>query len=209
MGSALGHHVLHRPAPPGATLKNVLEEHPKVATVGVVLIAVAVILLLWILSTQPPTPGTKNEIVAHSNNGPVIPPASSTRPYAQGIEDVDFPSLLQDETSGGRKLEDVVYTDIDGSGREEAVALIRGTGESNPLSWRLYGLKNGTVTVLYERTDIAQGELKVDGPRIVESEGLYAEGDQPCCPSAVTRTFYVWKGDSLVVSHVESAPPGA
>lgn len=173
-----------------------------------IIIAVAVVLLLWFLSTRAPTGGTSTQpVFAHGNEGPVLKTPGGAS--GQSIREIDFTSLLSGETSRGRALEGVIYVDIDADGTEEAVAAVRGTGEFNPLSWRLYGMKDGGVEVLYERTDLAQGGIKVDGPRIVESEGLYGDGDQPCCPSSLKRTFYVWKGGSLVVSRVETAPPGA
>lgn len=216
MGRAGGHTGHDRTAPKGAALKNVLEEHPKTATIGVVLIAAAVVLLLWFLSTRASTLPSKEPILAHGNEGPVVsspgglPGDSATAAnYTQGIQQVDFDSVLAGEIAAGRKLENVIYVDINADGTDEAIAAIRGTDASRPLSWRLYGMKDGQVEILFERTDIAQGELQVEGPRVIESEGMYAESDQPCCPSSVKRTYYVWKGDTLVVSRVESAPPGA
>lgn len=220
MGGAGRHAGNHRAAARGATLKNVFEEHPKTATVGAVIIAVAVVLLLWFLSTRAPSAGSSSTqpVFAHGNSGPVATrpggssgadTTASETASGQSIGDVDFAALLAAQITGGRTLESVIYLDIDGNGDEEAVAAIRGTGDSRPLSWRLYGMKAAQVEILYERTDVAQGEIRVDGPRLAESEGVFAEGDQPCCPSSLKRTFYVWKGSSLVVSHVESAPPGA
>jgi hypothetical protein len=47
------------------------------------------------------------------------------------------------------------------------------------------------------------------GPRLVESEGVYGEADPPCCPSSVKKAYYVWKADGLVVLKVELAPPAS
>jgi hypothetical protein len=62
------------------------------------------------------------------------------------------------------------------------------------------------VRLLFERSGASQGELMIDGPRVVETEGVFAEGDQPCCPSSLKKTYYVWKSGSLVVSKVELQP---
>jgi len=182
----------------------------------VVLIAAAVVLLLWFLSTRASTLPSKEPILAHGNEGPVVSSpgglpgdSASEANYTNGIQQIDFTSVLAGELDATHKLENVIYVDINSDGTDETIAALRGADASQPLSWRLYGMKSGQVEILFERTDIAQGEVKVEGPRIIENEGMYTESDQPCCPSSLKRTFYVWKGDTLVVSRVESAPPGA
>lgn len=61
-------------------MKNVMEEHPRIATIVVVLFAAAVILFLFFLSTRPPSlPSSASglPVVAHSNSGPVQPADSA------------------------------------------------------------------------------------------------------------------------------------
>lgn len=121
---------------------------------------------------------------------------------------MDFKALAADELTGQKVLENVLYLDINGDGAEEALVMIRGEGENRPLDWRLYGTQNGgAATVLFERSRLAQGEVSLQGPMLVESEGVYSAGDPDCCPSASKRTVYVWKSGGLVVSRIEAAPP--
>ncbi|MHB0866350.1 MAG: hypothetical protein ACYC29_01770 [Thermoleophilia bacterium] len=196
-------------------MKNVMEEHPRVATVVVVLFAAAVALFLYFLSTRPPSlpsAATGVPAVAHSNSGPVQPAdgvSAAQTAYQQGIRDVQLLSQVTDQLVDGRVLEETIFVDLDGDGMEEAVALIRSAGERRELEWRLYGLRDGRAQQLFDHGNVARGALEVQGPRLVESEGIYAEGDQPCCPSQMKKTYYVWQGDGLVVSRVEAAPPGA
>ena len=113
------------------------------------------------------------------------------------------------ETAPSWKVENVLYLDVNSDGAQEAVVLVRGDGQSRPLDWRVYAMENGQPVQLFERTDVSQGELSVKGPSLVESEGVYAPGDPECCPSSAKRTYYVWKGDSFVVSRIEAAPSGS
>ncbi|MHB1390290.1 MAG: MdtA/MuxA family multidrug efflux RND transporter periplasmic adaptor subunit [Thermoleophilia bacterium] len=196
-------------------MKNVMEERPRLATAVVVLFATTVILFLYFLSTRPPSlpsAASGGPVVAHSNSGPVQPAdgidAAQTA-YLQGIRDVPLQSQVTDQLGEGRQLEETIYVDLDGDGREEALVLIRSAGERRELEWRLYGLRDGRAQQLFDHGNVAQGALEVQGPRLVESEGVYAAGDQACCPSQMKKTYYVWQGDGLVVSRVEAAPPGA
>lgn len=191
-----------------------MQDHPKLATVIVAAVAVAVVLFLYFLSTRPPSISTSSSnqpIYAHGNSGPVeASPRYGTGPgsAATAVRDINFEELLAEDISGGQTMEAVVNVDIDGNGVQEAVVLLRGKGDSRPLDWRLYALRSGNVELLYDHANVAHGEIQVDGPRLVESEGVYSDGDASCCPSTIKKTFYVWKGDGLVVSRVESAPPG-
>lgn len=188
-----------------------MQDHPKLTTAAVIAIAATVVLFLYFLSTRPASVGSSTQpLYAHGNSGPVIPAESMgivTGAPAEGIRGTDFQSLLSEELKGGATLEAVLFTDLSGDGTEEAVVLIRGPGESRPLDWRLYGDSAGITELLYDRSSVAQGEVEVQGPRLIESEGMFADGDEPCCPSAIKSTVYVWKGGGLVVSRVESAPP--
>ena len=117
--------------------------------------------------------------------------------------------LTGEETAESWHVENVMYLDINGDGAQEALLLVRGDGDKRPLDWRLYAMKNGRLAQLFDRTRVAQGGLSVKGAALVESEGVYAAGDPDCCPSSAKRTYYVWKGDGLVVSRIEATPPGA
>jgi hypothetical protein len=108
----------------------------------------------------------------------------------------------------GSTIESTQYVDVDGDGMMETLVLARGDGESRPLDWYLMEESQAGVQVLFKRKGVAQGEIRVDGPRIVEQEGLYLPDDGACCPSQLKISYYVWKDGSLVVSSVEQAPPG-
>ncbi|MHB9112244.1 MAG: hypothetical protein ACYC4D_06415 [Thermoleophilia bacterium] len=195
-----------------------LQDHQKIATVISITAAAAVVVFLVLISggNTPPSIGTSGyqPIVAHGKDGPVVPSSrggtagsGETVTGSQGIRQADLPGLVGEETTGDWEIENTIFFDIDGDGTEEAIILVRGDGESNPLDWRLYGMKNGEATLLFERTRVAQGAVAVQGPMLVETEGVYGDGDTACCPSSTKRTYYVWKGGSLVVSRIEAAPP--
>lgn len=142
----------------------------------------------------------------------VIPPAAATVARGQGSEEgTAMPSGadIQPPVPDGMEAEPSLVTDIDGVAGNEVIYLFRGEGESRPLDWQLYTVINGEQVKVYEHTGVPHGEVVIDGPRIVEHEGVYSPDDDPCCPSQVKSTYYVWQGGSLVVSKVEIAPAGA
>ncbi|MEK6535920.1 MAG: hypothetical protein AABZ63_00330 [Actinomycetota bacterium] len=199
-------------------MTDFLQNHQKLATVIVIAFAVAVVVFLWLISdSNGPSVGDSAypPAGAHGQPGQAVtgggsPPAANGSATSGGlsIRQVDFKGLAGDELTGSQVLETVLYLDINSDGTEEALVMIRGEGENRPLDWRLYGMQNSNAaTVLFERSRVVQGEVSVQGPMLVESEGIYSTGDPDCCPSASKRTIYVWKAGSLVVSRIEAAPP--
>lgn len=192
-----------------------LQDHQKTATIISIAVAVAVVIFLVLISggNTPPSTGTSGyaPVVAHGQDGPVIPASeggtAGPSGTVTGIQQAALPGLTTEETGGGWEIENTIYFDINADGAQEAFVLVRGDGESKPLDWRIYGMSNGEPALLFERTRVAQGEVALQGPMIVETEGVYADGDAACCPSSTKRTFFVWKGGSVVVSRVEAAPP--
>ncbi len=162
----------------------------------VILAAAGVVLFLFILSRHGSSPAASAAYKAQTD-------AASA-----GIRQADVTMLTGDEPAPSWRLENVLYLDINGDGSQEAVVLVRGDGDNRPLDWRIYGMKDGLPVQLFERTRVAQGDLSIKGSMVVEGEGVYAAGDRDCCPSSAKRTYYVWKGNGLVVSRIEATPPG-
>ena len=194
-----------------------LQTHQKLATLVAVLLAAGVVALLYALSRSNPAPsaavGAYTSTGNPSSGNPTAANAAgdtagSGPGQGSDIHQADVTMLTGAETAPSWKLENVLYVDVNNDGFQEAVVLVRGDGESRPLDWRIYAMKNGQPVQLFERTGLAQGGLSVKGPALVESEGVFAPGDAECCPSSAKRTYYVWKGDALVVSRVEATPPG-
>lgn len=199
------------------------EEHKLISTVVTISIALAAVALLFYLSssaddTVPTAPQDEYSLPGSSQEDDG---EAGAAPQARGstlalevtepgdIQQVDFSQMLAPEIGPGQEIEGILLLDADANGSQEALLLVRGPGERRPLDWYLYGLDGSTAVKLFGRSDIAQGEVRLDGPRIVEQEAAYQPGDPDCCPSRVTTTYYVWKDGSLQASKTEVSPAGA
>lgn len=193
---------------------NFLQDHPRGATVGAIGVGILVIVALYLLSIvnqAPPssdTPTTTTvELPAAAGqaaNDQYPPPWRSIS--AGSLEQHDFAATLN--LAAGQSLEQVFPYDVDSDGVSEAVVLVRGEGDGRPLDWYLFDVGDDML-LLFERRGIVQGEVAIDGPRIVESEGIYSARDDACCPASFKRTYYVWKDGGLVASSVVAQPAGA
>jgi hypothetical protein len=186
----------------------------------VVLIGAGAFLFLYLLSSsaEPVRESTSSTEKTGSTQQPAIiaagpdlssPAAAGSSEYESDLEKADFQTLMEPLLDEGKSVESVLFVDLNGDGLKEALVLVRGPGERRPLDWYYYALRGGQPAKLFERLRVTVGELQVQGPRLVESEGVYLEGDADCCPSWIKHTYYVWKDGSLVVLKVEAAPAGA
>jgi hypothetical protein len=189
---------------------NTLQEHPRAATAGAILLGLSVVAILYLLSVinEPPENATSTQATVDEGQ-----PASGEQYGAgqgdgTGPEEADdvqeLPGIDDDQAATGERIE----YDIDGDGITETLLLVRGEGESRPLDWYLIDNDATEPKVVFARKGVVRGEVTIDGPRIVETEAVYAAGDESCCPSQSKRTLYVWRDGSLVVLRVEAAPAG-
>lgn len=197
------------------------EEHKLLATAISVSIALAAVVLLYYLSTlsDDDVPAPQDEYsttisagsaVADGAGGGGEDGAAAAAATGPGdIQQVDFSQMLAPDIGENQVIEGVLLLDVDGNGSQEALLLVRGPGERRPLDWYLFGLENNTAVRLYERLAVAQGEIRIDGPRIVEQEAEYQQGDADCCPSQAVTNYYVWKNENLQLSKTEATPAGA
>lgn len=195
------------------------EEHKAVATLISITIGVAAVAILYYLSTldggDQPVPEDAYSLTigdgAGSGDGADGTGAAGAMADARPgeIQQVDFSQMAAPDIGDDQEIEGVLLVDVDGNGSQEAVLLVRGAGERRPLDWYLFGIDGATASRLYERLAITQGELRVDGPMIVEQEAEYQAGDADCCPSRVKTNYYVWKDGSLQLSRSGASAPGA
>jgi hypothetical protein len=194
---------------------NLLQEHPRAATAGAILIGVAVIALLYALSEinkAPVTTTTATGTVTEERGEAGSTASSEQYGDAQGDTSVpvvngDYSEFLAVTTVQAQEA--TLDYDVDSDGMVEVLVLVRSEGEARLLDWYLIDNDSGEPVMLFERRGVVRGEVTVDGPRIIEAEAVFAPGDEDCCPSQSKRTFYVWKDGSLVESRVEAAPAGA
>ncbi len=181
------------------------QDHPKAATAVVVLIGLAATLFLVIVSRTSGPAGLKKQVLAHGNSGAVV--AGEGQGAYTSIQNVDFHQVLSSDLGDGKTIKSTSFGDINGDGLPEALVVVADSGDDHPIDWYLFSLSNGQPDRLFERHQVANGDIGFEGPRLVEREGVYAPGDAECCPSSMKQTFYVWKGDALVVSQVEAGAP--
>jgi hypothetical protein len=128
--------------------------------------------------------------------------------------DASMQTALRQLGSGEVDTKGIIYADLTGDGREEAVVPVTSSGTIGNIAYLVYTLKNGAPQViLTRRLDRGSaGGIKmaiVDG-KLQETGAEYGAEDPLCCPSVFKRTTFRWDGSQLQVEREdrEKATPG-
>jgi hypothetical protein len=155
-----------------------------------------------------------------SSRGDKATPVPLTPTDAAAIRSVNFaadPAMqtaLRQLGSGEVDTRGIVYTDLTGDGREDAVVPVTSGGTAGNIAYLVYTLKNGAPQVILTRRleKGSAGGLKMsiaDG-KLLETAAEYGAEDPLCCPSVFKRTTFRWDGNQLQVEREDhqKATPG-
>jgi hypothetical protein len=111
---------------------------------------------------------------------------------------------LAQRLGGQVSTDEVIYADLTGDGRDDAVVPISSGGTQGDLGFIVLGYLDGELkALLTEAPEEGEVRVAVTGGQLVESLPVYAGGDLPGFPSKITNVYYAWNGDGFVVDHEE------
>jgi hypothetical protein len=126
----------------------------------------------------------------------------------------DLALALRQTGSGSVDPRAVVYADVTGDRREEAIVPVDSGGSLGNLAYLVFTLRSGSPALVLIRTldRSSAGGLKmtVDDGSLVETAAEYGPQDAFCCPSVLKQTTFRWDGTGLQVAREErvSMTPG-
>lgn len=128
---------------------------------------------------------------------------------SQAIRGVDFEGLdvLHDMIaqlgSGAVESGAVVYTDLTGDQREEAIVPVTSQGTLGNIGYVVFTLQSGKPAVVLTRTvdrSAASGlQMSIEDGVLLETRGVFGPDDPFCCPSQLRETTFRWDGSQLQV----------
>ncbi len=149
-------------------------------------------------------------------SGAADEPASTPTPEPtpadfDAIRGVDFQSLpdtqalLQRLGSGRVATEAVLYQDVTGDMREDAIVPITSDGTLGNIAYLVYTMHGKDPQLILTRTmdrDTPSGlSMSIDDlGALTETAGVYANEDPLCCPSQLRLTTFRWDGTALQVA---------
>jgi hypothetical protein len=144
----------------------------------------------------------------------------STPADTASIRQLDLPAapatqtLLLQLASGAVDEAAIIYADLTGDLREEAVVPVTSQGTLGNIAYIVLRLDAGKTEPILTRTldRFARSGLKmsVQDGILLESAGVYGNDDPLCCPSLLRVTSFRWDGALLQVEREERvAQPSA
>ncbi len=120
----------------------------------------------------------------------------------------DVKALLQ-RLGGELVTSDILYADLTGDGREEAIVPISSGGTAGNLAFIVLGYRGGELVTLLSEVP-AEGSVRVfvhgelEDYHLVEVLPIYSPGDTPGFPSQIKKVHYIWKDGALMAGREET-----
>jgi hypothetical protein len=188
-----------------------------ISTVAAIFIVAAVIVIvIRACGGDEPAPQSVNTVVKTVIETTTVEPDTDTEetvpdePPARGdIYTVNWKSEVGAQPMV-RDVEDVIYSDLDGDGYDDALVLVRLEGSGAYLDYYVYTYRGESLVLLFDKTEVDHGAVELGSiPRsFVETTAVYAPTDPNCCPSELKYTTYTWSSsaDGFVETSVEIVP---
>jgi hypothetical protein len=149
--------------------------------------------------------------------------SSSPRPPSTDVDAIHAIDFAQDQAtkdllakvgSGRVAREAIVYTDLTGDQKDEAIVPITSDGTLGNVAYIVLTMPSGAPSAILTRTmdrSAASGlRMTVDGGVLKEAVGVMGPSDPLCCPSELRTTTFRWDGTKLQVenetTHKQTSP---
>ena len=142
------------------------------------------------------------------------PPSSSPNPPSAEIDAIHAVDFSQDaatkdliaKVGSGRVARDaILYADLTGDQKDEAVVPITVDGTLGNIAYIVLTMSSGSTKPILTRTmDRSAGSglrMSVDTGKLKETVGVMGPSDPLCCPSELRTTTFRWDGKQLQVEN--------
>ncbi|HEX5139429.1 MAG TPA: hypothetical protein VFX19_00670 [Dehalococcoidia bacterium] len=118
-------------------------------------------------------------------------------------KDQSTQAFLASLGSGRVAKEAILYADLTGDKRDEAIVPVTSDGTLGNIGYIVLTMTSGTPSPILTRTmdrSTASGlKMSVDSGTLQETVGVYGKEDPLCCPSQLRKTTFRWDGKLLQV----------
>ncbi len=118
------------------------------------------------------------------------------------------PSVKLTLEEGGFVSSGVLFADLNGDGKEDAVVTVDSGGSAGVIALYVLSARAGkSLRIVYGNERLYRASARINpGPALVYVEPTYRDGDQLCCPSSYLETTLRWsaKGNRFTVAQRRS-----
>ena len=131
---------------------------------------------------------------------------------ANAIHEVDFAQVpavqtLARQVGGEPDTQAVLFADLTGDRRDEAIVPITSGGTLGNLGYVVLTMRSGApapiLTATRDRSSPGGIQMSLVDGKLVKTAARYGPDDPLCCPSTLVKTTYRWDGSALQVEREE------
>lgn len=95
---------------------------------------------------------------------------------------------------GGFVDEDILFADLTGEGKADAVVKVDSGGGAGVVALYVFSAGSGNnLQIVYRNQELYRADARINpGPSLVYFVPRYAKGDELCCPAAYLETTLKW-----------------
>jgi hypothetical protein len=139
-----------------------------------------------------------------SSSSPPQPLNDAQAIRAVDLEQVDATEDLIDQLgTGAVDSGAIVYADLTGDLREEAIVPVTSQGTLGNIGYLVFTFESGqpeaVLTRTVDRTSASGLQMSVQEGVLLETRGVFGPDDPFCCPSQLRETTFRWDGSLLQV----------
>ena len=132
------------------------------------------------------------------------PPNDAQAIRAVDLEQVDATEdLIGQLGTGAVDSGAIVYADLTGDLREEAIVPVTSQGTLGNIGYLVFTFESGqpeaVLTRTVDRTSASGLQMSVEEGVLLETRGVFGPDDPFCCPSQLRETTFRWDGSLLQV----------
>jgi hypothetical protein len=150
-------------------------------------------------------------VACGDGDGGDSPSQSQTPDDSQAIRAVEFESLdavqnlIAQLNFGEVDERAVIYTDLTGDRREEAIVPVTSQGTQGNVGYLVFTLDSDEPEVILtrtvDRTSASGLQMSAEDGVLLETRGEFGPEDALCCPSQLRETTFRWDGSALQVDN--------
>ncbi len=97
---------------------------------------------------------------------------------------------------GGFVSPDVLFADVTGDGRSDAIVLVENGGVAGAVALYVFSTdgkgENTPLRVVYRSQRLYRAAMRLTGASLILNTPRYREGDDVCCPDRIVQRTYLW-----------------
>lgn len=109
---------------------------------------------------------------------------------------------------GGFVAPDIVFADVTGDGRSDALVLVESGGAAGAVAFYVFSTDgraaDSPLRAVFRSQRLYRATVEPEGTTVKLRTPKYAKGDEVCCPAKITQKEYAWSASAKALQHQDT-----